>query len=407
MPNVKGYVWLTAALRDKAISWLKANPGKGHRYLGRALSITDYQAEKLVYLIRHDKELLTEAEAVEQLNHQLKWVTAENEQLREERSSVKILADAMTAAVRALPAVKIKPMPRREARDLDAEDVVLFISDVHIGSLLSAEHTGGLGAYSFPIFEERMNRYRDAVRACLRYHPNRLPCCYLVLGGDLVDGSTIFRGHGRQIDLVTVKQVTVAYEYFSHLIADLLELFDEVRVVSVPGNHGRIGMKGENAPHDNLDWLAAWFMAERFRDEPRVKFHNPETWWALLEVRGWRFLVAHGDDVKAWGSIPFYGVKRWKGGMREMFRETFNRRSGEQATFDYVLLAHHHEIADFSGCFMNGNWPGASEFSLKAMQAGGSAYQWMLGVHSTKGVSWSRRLFLTDHATLPDPPVFR
>ncbi len=198
----------------------------------------------------------------------------------------------------------------------------------------------------------------------------------------------------------------MAYESLTQLTADLLETFERVDVISVPGNHGRLGRRDELAPADNLDWLAGYFLRERFGGEKRVRVHLPDTWWALVDVRGWKFLVAHGDEFRSWLGIPFYGAQRFKARMAELLAKSFRPdKNGGVVSFDFVITGHHHEIADFSGMYTNGSWVGGSEFSLKRLQSGGLPYQWMLGVHDTIGVSWARKLVLADRRQLPEAPI--
>jgi hypothetical protein len=314
------------------------------------------------------------------------------------------LATAISDSIRALPALELKYTERNIDPVLDPEDIVLHLSDCQVGSVVDAAATGGLGCYNHLVFRERAERLRNAVSKILRYLPNKIERCHVVFGGDIVDGRTIFRGHQRQTDLGVVQQVIESYEVFSHLLIDLLGLgFEELVVTSVPGNHARIGMKGELGPEDNLDLLLHHFLKERLRDVPGIRFNNPTTWWALLEVRGWRFLVAHGDEVKSWMNLPFYGMAGFRNRMRELLRESF----AGNADFDYVFVGHHHQIAAFQGIYLNGSWVGGSEFSLKTMQSGGLPYQRIVGVHDNIGISWDRKIVLADRRQLPAAPVFQ
>ena len=415
MPPPKGNAWLNDELKERALAFINANPGCGRITLARSLGLSEYQAQTILRELR-DRVQTTEenptptSPAVSPmvfLRHRIRVLEAENAQLMRERSVVSHLKDAFSEAIGALPAIEIPKMNRVEYKpNLDPEDVILHVSDSQVGQFVSADHTGGLGQYDYPTFCRRMARYRSNIGRILRYTPNPTPTCYLALGGDIVDGSTVFRGQQRQIDLVTVRQVTSAYEQFAVLIQDLLEMFDNVVVVSVPGNHGRIGLKGENAPHDSYDWLLTYFLEERFKRSEhanRIRWYYPETWWALFEVRGFKFLLAHGDEFKSWLNIPFYGADRYRGKMRELFHSL----TGTKVDFDYVLTGHHHEAAAFHCMYLNGCWPGGSEFSLQKLQAGGIPSQNMLGVHEKRGVAWYRQVFLAERNELPQPEVFR
>ena len=372
--------WLIPELIERARTLVQG--GAGRRSLMDALNLSEDKAKTLLAEVKRGEAI-------------------------PESRDPHILED-FTAAVRGLPALHVKRVTRPVLDEgLDPEDIVLHISDVHVGSLVSPEATGGLGGYNFGIFTRRVERYRLAVQKILRYVPNKIERAYVVFGGDTIEGQTIFRGQQRQTDLGVTQQVVRAYEAFAQLLADLMAMgFEEVVVTGVPGNHARIGKWGELAPESNLDLLLLYFLRERFHDVPGIRFHVPETWWALLKVRGWTFLVAHGDEFKSWLRIPFYGALGFRSRMRELLHESFPREFAADADFDYVLVGHHHEPAAFSGLYLNGSWVGGSEFSLKTLQAGGLPFQQVMGIHEHIGVSWHRKIVLEDRRTLPRPIVF-
>ncbi len=81
----------------------------------------------------------------------------------------------------------------------------------------------------------------------------------------------------------------------------------------------------------------------------RVIFEVPDTWFQIVNVRGWKFLLVHGDDVRAWMQIPFYGAERYSGRWRELLASLNagfkNIPDTELPDFDYILLGHHHNHA--------------------------------------------------------------
>ena len=372
----------------------------GRPVLSRLLDLTEYKARVLL-------EAISEQAPGEAYQRQhLLDLEAQVEMLQKKSAAVEALTEVFSTAVRQLPKLKIDPLPREVDDDLDPEEALVHFSDVHVGAEVSAEQTGGLGSYNFEAFLRRKARAVHALRSILRYTPNPIPRFHVVLGGDIIEGGTIFRGQQRQICLPVVKQVTFAYEHFADLIRTLAEMFPEVVVSCVVGNHGRLGQKGEFAPTDNLDWLLYWFLQERFAGVENVRFNIPDTWWMVLEVNGWKFHVSHGEDFRAWAGIPFYGAQKYKGRLREMLRESFASATGERADFDYLLVGHHHEMADFGNILMNGSWVGGSEFSVKQLQCGGLPYQTLIGVHERQGIAWRRALVLEDRRNLPELTVY-
>ncbi len=410
MPAKPGHgSWLTSELIDKARETIESVSGIGVPRLARALGITAYRARVLL------KELEgTDTNHGEQHPTVLRTRISELEReltiLKTAKGRMKIVADAMAREIHKLPKIKIEKYQRSIDKTLDSEDVVIVISDVHVGSWVSPEATGGLGDYSYEVFVRRLDRLITAVFSILSYMPHHVPRIHVVFAGDIVDGARIFKGHARQTDLIVAQQVIRAYERFAHLIAVLASIKGiEVVVSTVPGNHGRIGDKGELSPTDNFDWLVGWFLQERFDllGVKNVRFNLPETWWMLLKVRETAFHVSHGDDFKSWAGISFYGALRYKMKIRELLRGTFAKNGdGEPPDFDALITGHHHELAFFAGIHMNGTWVGGSEYSLKSLQVGGPPYQLMMGVHDTQGISWWRKLALADPRNKPEVPVY-
>ena len=401
--------WLTPELIDKARQIIESTPGVGVPRLSRLMDITRHRAGVLL------KEL--EGTAVDPgelhpvtLRTRISELERELATLKTAKGRMKIVADAMAKEIHKLPKIKIERYQRSIDKRLDPEDVVIVISDVHVGSWVSPEATGGLGDYSYEVFVRRLDRLIKAVFSILSYMPHHVPRIHVVFAGDIVDGARIFKGHARQTDLIVAQQVIRAYERFAHLIAVLASIKGvEVVVSTVPGNHGRIGDKGELSPTDNFDWLVGWFLQERFDllGVKNVRFNLPETWWMLLKVRETAFHVSHGDSFRSWAGIPFYGALRYKQKLRELLRETFAKGGdGEPPDFDALITGHFHELAYFGGIHMNGTFVGGSEYSLKDLQVGGPPYQLMLGVHDTIGVSWSRKLVLADPRNKPEVPVY-
>ena len=418
MKDDKLPAFLTKQQRDRLVELCSVEDrfpvALGRRKLERELGLSEHQARKLAALIQDNPPGELEGRVrvastdkqtqLDKLKRKVAALEAENEQLMDAVTGKHILADAIVRAAEAMDPIDIAVVfdsPYIRDDSLDAEDVILPVSDVQLGERVDALLTGGLGSYNFDTFKQRFQHYMETVDKILRYVPNPLERGWLVLGGDIVDGSTIYRGQQRQIDLPVTRQVVAAYEHFAQLVAYLSQLFPHVDVVVVPGNHGRIGMRGEFGHSDNLDWLLGWFLKERFRDSDRVTFHMNETWWSLFRVRQTLFYAAHGDEFRRWLGFPFYGATRFA----ERVSNLLKKRFGVEAIPDKFILSHHHEQCDIPGIYMNGCWPGGSEFSLHDLQVGADATQWMLGVHDRHGVSWTRTIDLAYKETRPSPPI--
>lgn len=295
-------------------------------------------------------------------------------------------------AVRELPPfVTPKPPKPLPLKGQSEEEAVLLISDVQAGMVVDVRESGGLGRYTSEILVDQINTLRDTVLSiCARYHPNvrRLNIFFL---GDIIEGQAIFPGQLRSIDMHAVQQVLFCWERFAEFQAALARHFQEVRCWGTCGNHGRVsGRPGEFSPLSNFDYLLYMMWQQRLSSVKNIKWTVAQSWWDIADVCGFRFLLVHGDDTVGWAGVPFYGLLRHKARYRELFT-TLRREHGD---FDYLTVGHHSVLAQFNGIYMNGSWPGGTEFSLKRLQLGDVPGQKLMGVHPRWGVSWTRDLLL-------------
>lgn len=325
----------------------------------------------------------------------LQSLRAELALLKRQQTFYEVVGEAFIKAVRSLEPYKPPPIPRYEPKKgLGEEDWVQLVSDVQAGQTVDVRETGGLGRFDTRVLLQELETLQQTIPRIVQYHTNRPRRLWFFLVGDMIEGSTIFEGQLRSIDMNTVRQVMWVVENFARLIASAAAVFQEVVVVGVPGNHGRIGRKGTNSPMDNLDYLAYEFIQERLRAIPNVRCNFSQSWHQLVEVQRNRFLLVHGEDVPAWMNIPFYGALRSEARQQKLFFPQ---------NFHYLVAAHHHQISFFSNILMNGCWPGGSEFSLKRLQVGGQPQQWLFGVHPKWGITWLRPLKLRPPQTPPRP----
>lgn len=311
---------------------------------------------------RQEKPLTLE----EHIEHE-KQATIERIQRRQwtealrERARTDIIVDAVKAVVMELPPYT-GPGPKI-ADGGETYDVVQLLSDMQIGQHTTRQETGGLCEYSTPVFLERLatleakltKRVRDLGRVY------RLPRLFCPILGDVVENETIFPGQKGEIDADVVQQLFTAVDALAGFLSRMQGLFSEVVVPCVYGNHGRVGQKGENKLYVNWDYICYKFLQARLAGQPRIRFEIPLTWWHLVEIRGWRFLLTHGDQIRSWMGIPYYGIDRADANITTLLQ-------AQGISYDYMVIGHHHNAANVDRPqgekIVNGNWPGGSIFSL-------------------------------------------
>jgi hypothetical protein len=157
-------------------------------------------------------------------------------------------------------------------------------------------------------------------------HPVRE--CHLLLGGDLVEGVTIFPGQAWEVSAGAFGQVFAAASLIEEIVLALLADFERVSVWEVSGNHGRIGRRGEHPREDNLDRIVCRIARDRLSRQQRLSWHEPNGWYARVEIGAYKALLVHGDQVKSFGGqVPAYGIVRkataWATGVTEPFSDVW------------------------------------------------------------------------------------
>ena len=303
-----------------------------------------------------------------------------------------IIADRIESAVSALPNVPkpIYKFTNRKKQKHSPEDVGLILSDAHIGQNHSLEETGGLGEYNLDVFKDRVENLKEATTEIVERHSQiyNLPNLHIFCLGDMVAGmNQAGNWSPTYINTPILDQVFIGFEAITDMIYYWLGLFEEVNFYGLGGNHGRAAGKGVEKEYVNWDIVMYKFLESRFKDNPRVKFNVPLTWWIMAEIRNHKFLLLHGDDVRG-GSYPILQIEKTENKIMGLIRDIP----------DYTLAAHFHtgsELTTNHGrVIINGSFIGSDVYSLKSLQKGSKPEQKIFGIHDKQGMTWTYNLNL-------------
>jgi len=263
----------------------------------------------------------------------------------------------------------------------DPETLVLLISDLQAGHKTET--------FNFAVLKQRMKRLVERTLRITQLHrkSHPIPNLEIFLLGDLVHGERV----GKTVDLnelqdcVSVQMFDVVIPLLEWTIEEFSQHFDNVSVRTVAGNHGVISR--ENSI--NLDQIIYYWLASRFRDFKNVKFTVAKRFFQIVDVMGWRFLLAHGDQIKMYLNIPIYGV--------------VNRAMRWQATlghFDFLTIGHFHSFTNMDwnhmSLFINGCFVTDDEWVSKTIGLTSSCNQTLMSVHPNRGVTFVSKIQLTD-----------
>lgn len=368
------------------------------RIIGQKYGLSPQYVKKRYYEKRKKEEsqvsIMTEelvaAEKEKALRQNEKRILS---QLVKEQAARDIIADKMISAIKVLPPLKIEPIEIPTTSSYREEEVVLMLSDIQAGTKIDLAATGGLNEYNWSILEEQ---FRILLRGMVSIITRMRKFCPIktlnvAMLGDMVEGMGIFLGQAQHTDQDLYNQTFKLADLLCWFLCEMLYLFEEVRVTCIGGNHGRIGKKGENPHFVNHDVYLYKYIEAKLQNQRRIKFDIPLSWWRVIEIQGFKFLLLHGDDIKAWNGLPYYGIDRADARWTTLL-------SAYDIYFDYILMGHFHAQTELPRVrgekIINGCFPGGSVYALKSLVTASRPSQKLFGVHPRHGKTWSFNLYL-------------
>jgi len=354
----------------------------------------ELEANELITIELTDEELLYEAIEAEKEKAKENKEKKLLKKLLQDRAKTELIIDAIRECIIAFPRPPLVIPEKVEACENEEEALLLF-SDAQIGEEIKPEETNGYGEYNIHIFKSRMDYLTKEIRSIAEKQHRPIKKLNIMMLGDNVDGLGIYRGQDHHLDVLVVDQVLIAAHHIAKCLIDSLGTFEQIKIWGIVGNHGRIGKKGEYPITVNWDYLLykmlEMLLAE-FKD--RIEWVIPKSNWCLAEVNGQPFLMLHGDTIKGWNSIPFYGIDRADSRLKQML--------AAQGTFyRYLVLGHHHNPGDIDSPsgekILNGTMVGGSDFSINTLHTSSRPSQWYFGISKERGITWRYKVLLDQH----------
>lgn len=266
------------------------------------------------------------------------------------------------------------PLPKVDTRVRGEEIAIAVLSDWQLGKETLV--------YNSEICAKRIKEYVDKLIEIVNIqradHPVKEIRIYLL--GDLNEGELIFPGQPYAIDASLYQQVIVnGPKILGGAIRRLSSEFERVRVVGVVGNHGFGGKSRKDYhPETNADAMLYQVTKLTVSDLENVEWDidtvgHEKMWYKVDYIFDHGFLLVHGDQIKGYGGVPWYGfmkrVYSWAvGGIKEPFK--------------FILTGHYH--TPFRE-YLNGitHWGNASTesgntYAAEQLGASGEPSQWLL-----------------------------
>ena len=296
-------------------------------------------------------------------------------QIERQRAALyEVVRDALQEAFEPIPRilpVKAAPAPKRKSRTAESQHMLL--SDLQCGKQTRS--------YNMEVLADRMRRYFDTCLHLAEIARVHHPVDELVihLNGDLVEGELIYPGQQMEIETNVLTQAVFGAQMLAGEIARVAAHYPVVRIYSTSGNHGR-GGKGFD-PESNWDTVMAYFIKFLLQQQAGISVEVSPTWYTVVRAKGWGFLQTHGDQINAWMSIPIYGI----------IQRTMRWLDSIPEPFDYVLLGHFHNMANFvwnfSEIIVNPTPESGNEYARRNLGMSGYPAQMTFFCHPEHGIT--------------------
>jgi len=266
------------------------------------------------------------------------------------------------------------------------EVVVLLLSDVHVGKKTKT--------YNPTVFAKRLRKLEKNMMSIVTAQRFIRPIrkIVVVMNGDMIDAESIYPGQiADGISIPIIDQIySVGVPEFTKFMMYLLANFEEVEVYCQSGNHGRLNAsKWSSSKSTNWDFVFYKSLEGAMAAQDRLTWHiDTKDWKQTFHIMGEGFLATHGDMIKMYYNMPYYGMSRqsmrWANAYRDKIRLT------------HFLFSHFHScgVMRFNNIMMyvNGSFVTDDSFAEQYIGVASVPEQLLFAVHPKKGVSWHYKL---------------
>lgn len=204
--------------------------------------------------------------------------------------------------------------------------------------------------------------------------------CALLLGGDMVEGTTIFAGQAHEIDATLFEQLFRVSALIERSTRTLMTHFDRVEVWEEYGNHGRIGKPGETVAADNIDRMAYKIAQDRLGTHKRLTWHPSTSWYNHGALGNYRFLLVHGDENRRLGA----------GTAASIVRQVQAYATGVVESFADCYMGHWHRhealsLPNGGAVYLTGSPESGNEYARQHLGATGIPSQRLNFIDAERG----------------------
>ncbi len=366
-----------------------------NRAAGRRLGLSPTTIDKCVHLastrgLTADSKVIT---SEDRLREQVRNLEADVKRLQREEETAETVRQRIFDLASRTPKPPIWPAWSSSPHGQTSEVPVLFLSDWHWGEVVNPAEMAGVNAFDSKIAHERARLVFDTAISLTERDGANVPGMIVCLGGDIITG-TIHDELAETNDRTTTQAVNEVTDVLIAGLERLADRFGKLFVPCVVGNHGRntTRWRAKQAVFTSYEWLIYTSLQRHFRNDKRLQFMIPSEVDAFFHVRGWRFLLTHGDRLGVKGGDGIIGA------IGPIMRGTVKLGTSEGQIgrdFDYLMMGHWHYPLYLPHTIVNGALKGYDEYARLGLRVPyAPASQLLFRVHPEHGLTSRREIVL-------------
>lgn len=256
---------------------------------------------------------------------------------------------------------------------------VINLSDVHIGKKTRSTDFEKICERIGYLFEDSSEKIR------LQKRTHTIDDVHINLIGDIIDNDSLYPSQPFHVDKGKAGNATQQIKAATLLFTEQIDKFqkeNKIKVIinAVKGNHGRISKFTDEA--NNFDIMFYNSLELGLNHNKNITFNISNDFYNLFYVQNHGFLLNHGNGVRMYQNIPWYGLvqrcMRWAGSMGK--------------PFEYMVVGHFHtsgeQVWNDKIIFMNGTAVTDDDFGLEFLGLSASNCFWTFGVTKDNGIEF-------------------
>ncbi|MFB6236924.1 MAG: winged helix-turn-helix domain-containing protein [Halopenitus sp.] len=277
-------------------------------------------------------------------------------------------------------------------REPENQDVVVFLTDVHIGDVVEKTINGNtVEVFNSSIAVECIEHFtQEVINYIHQIVPEgKVDTVHLLWGGDIITNENIYDGQAWHVKEQLADQLSIAVDTLTQQAKTFAEEFDTLQVVAQPGNHGKTRASGVSK-QANMDLLLYRWIQDRLIEcgYENINFIESDAEWHInFDMRGGKMRghLRHGHQSLKHVDSTGASSRDWRGWWAE------NR-------FDVAYRGHYHEyrrepIMNAYPVVEGPSMKPGSDFSSKIGQPDVSNYKKLGVVHGVsdkRPITWNK-----------------